>query len=93
MARHIDWSESGSIGAVKTAIDGGKRFTVTLPGWMSALVPRNIGVVQALTPIEIGALVAVGTLAVFGGLAAYAISKGYKVKRNGDVWEFDPPRA
>ena len=66
-------------------------FTVRIPGALASVLPTT-GVV--ITP-AIAALIAVlAGLGVFGLLCAYAISKGYLVKRkspDGEEWEFSPP--
>lgn len=59
---------------------------------MEALIPRRIGVI---TGAEVFLIVGLGTLAVFAGLATYAISKGYIVRRRteDETWEFEPPAS
>lgn len=94
MAEPIDMQSLGAPGRVRTAIKEGAGFQVRLPSWLAALIPTSVGAV-GLTLVEASVIVALAGLAVFGGLAVYAISKGYVIRRvdpDGEVWEFTPPR-
>lgn len=91
----IEWSEGGSSGRVRAAVNAGETFVVRLPRWMSALIP-DMALGAALTPLEASLLVAIASLALFGGLAVYALGKGYTVRRrtpDGEEWVFEPPAS
>lgn len=82
--------------AVRNAINHGERFTVVLPNLMAGLIPSSVVTAgAALTEAQITLILAIAPLAIFASLAAYAISKGYKVKRktpNGGELVFEPPK-
>ena len=87
----FDWDDLGVSLDIRSAISEDESFRVRMPKALNKLLPASMGATKSLTPGELATILALATLAVFGGLAAYAISKGYTVRRKGDEWVFEPP--
>ena len=80
----------GDMLSAREAVGKGEAFTVRIPSLLARLIPGHVGLID---PGTAALIIVIGGLAIFAGLAAYAISKGYTVKRkspDGEEWEFSP---